>query len=77
MTLAFFSRVLVHKNAHISSSIIGWDSRVGAWTRVDACYVGEDVALKDEIYTHCVTVLPHKGVKVDTVGTPGNQKIVI
>jgi mannose-1-phosphate guanylyltransferase len=45
----------------IKDSIIGWHSSVGRWARLDATTVlGEDVHVKDEIFTNGATVLPHK-----------------
>jgi mannose-1-phosphate guanylyltransferase len=47
--------------AWVKDSIIGWHSSVGRWTRIDATTVlGEDVHVKDEIFTNGATVLPHK-----------------
>jgi mannose-1-phosphate guanylyltransferase len=49
--------------AWVNDSIIGWHSSVGRWTRIDATTVlGEDVHIKDEVFTNGATVLPHKSV---------------
>ncbi|KAJ3301665.1 Mannose-1-phosphate guanylyltransferase 1 [Kappamyces sp. JEL0829] len=47
--------------AWVKDSIIGWYSSVGKWARIDATTVlGEDVHVKDEVFTNGATVLPHK-----------------
>jgi mannose-1-phosphate guanylyltransferase len=52
--------------AWVNESIIGWHSSVGRWTRIDATTVlGEDVHVKDEIFTNGATVLPHKVRRVN------------
>jgi len=49
--------------AWVNESIIGWHSSVGRWTRLDGTTVlGEDVHVKDEVFTNGATVLPHKSV---------------
>ena len=41
----------VKDHAWIKSSIIGWNSNVGRWARVDNTTVlGDDVSIKDELY---------------------------
>merc|ERR1712065_109931 len=46
------------------SSIIGWDSTVGSWARLENITVlGEDVAIKDELYINGARILPHKTIK--------------
>jgi len=55
----------VKDHAWIKSSIIGWNSSVGRWARVDNTTVlGDDVSIKDEIYTNGASVLPHKTISV-------------
>lgn len=50
--------------AWVNSTIVGWQSTVGRWTRVEANTVlGMDVQLSDEIVVNGAMVLPHKGVK--------------
>lgn len=45
----------------VKDSIVGWHSSVGRWARLDGTTVlGEDVHVKDEIFTNGATVLPHK-----------------
>lgn len=48
----------------IDKSIIGWDSKVGSWCRLEnQCVLGEDVTVKTELYLNGATVLPHKEIK--------------
>jgi mannose-1-phosphate guanylyltransferase len=52
--------------SRVKDSIIGWHSSVGRWSRLDnTTILGEDVHIKDEVYTNGATVLPHKSVKAD------------
>lgn len=58
--------VSVHAALHhqIDKSIIGWDSKVGSWCRLEnQCVLGEDVGVKNELYLNGATVLPHKEIK--------------
>ncbi|KAI8927163.1 nucleotide-diphospho-sugar transferase [Entophlyctis helioformis] len=56
----------IKDNAWVKNSIVGWYSTVGRWARLDGVTVlGEDVHIKDEIYTNGATVLPHKSVGTD------------
>ncbi|GAA5924960.1 hypothetical protein JCM10213_000488 [Rhodosporidiobolus nylandii] len=55
------SRVKDH--AFVQSSIIGWSSTVGKWSRLDNITVlGDDVNIKDELFVNGASVLPHKSV---------------
>jgi len=61
---AIFSGCKVGDGAFISNSIIGWDSRIGNWSRLeDNCVLGEDVSVPDEIFLKGTRVCPHKTVK--------------
>ena len=54
---------VVKSNAWVSSTIIGWNCVVGRWTRLEGVTVlGEDVQIKDEVYTNGAKVLPHKEI---------------
>ncbi|KAK1320421.1 Mannose-1-phosphate guanylyltransferase 1 [Acorus calamus] len=54
----------IKRHACISSSIIGWHSTVGKWTRVENMTIlGEDVHVGDEVYSNGGVVLPHKSIK--------------
>lgn len=54
----------VKKHSCIASSIIGWHSTVGQWARIENMTIlGEDVHIRDEIYSNGGVVLPHKEIK--------------
>ncbi|RID61455.1 hypothetical protein BRARA_E00601 [Brassica rapa] len=54
----------IKKHACVSSSIIGWHSTVGQWARIENMTIlGEDVHVRDEIYSNGGVVLPHKEIK--------------
>ncbi|BEI84312.1 hypothetical protein CcaverHIS002_0409160 [Cutaneotrichosporon cavernicola] len=57
------SNAEVRDHAWIASSIIGWNSTVGRWCRVENITVlGDDVSIKDELYVNGASVLPHKSI---------------
>jgi hypothetical protein len=54
---------MVKGHAWVDKTIVGWRSTVGAWSRLENVTVlGEDVAIKDELYMNGVKVLPHKTI---------------
>lgn len=56
------SRVKDH--AWVKSSIIGWNSSVGKWARLENVTVlGDDVTIGDEVYVNGGSILPHKSIK--------------
>jgi mannose-1-phosphate guanylyltransferase len=56
------SRVKDH--AWVKSSIVGWNSTVGKWARLENITVlGDDVTIGDEVYVNGGSVLPHKSIK--------------
>lgn len=56
--------VRIKKHACVCSSIIGWHSTVGKWARVENMTIlGEDVHVRDEVYSNGGVVLPHKEIK--------------
>ncbi|KAG9189003.1 mannose-1-phosphate guanylyltransferase [Alternaria panax] len=62
------SRVKDH--AWVKSSIVGWNSTVGKWARLENVTVlGDDVTIGDEVYVNGGSVLPHKSIK-QNVDTP-------
>jgi len=64
------SNVKVKEHAWIKSSIVGWNSTVGRWARLENITVlGDDVTVGDEIYVNGGSVLPHKSIK-QNVDTP-------
>jgi len=62
-----FKGTKVGSYAYINSSIVGWQSNIGDWARVDECVFGDDVEVGKETSLKGVTVCPHKGVKEDTI----------
>jgi mannose-1-phosphate guanylyltransferase len=65
------SRVKDH--AWIKSTIVGWNSTVGKWARLENVTVlGDDVSIGDEVYVNGGSVLPHKSIKqnVDSMLSP-------
>ncbi|KAL6765796.1 GDP-D-mannose pyrophosphorylase [Haematococcus lacustris] len=62
--------VSIKDHSKVERSIIGWEGRIGAWTRMENCCVlGEDVEVKDELYLNGAVILPHKEIK-ESVPTP-------
>jgi len=62
------SRVKDH--AWVKSTIVGWNSTVGKWARLENVTVlGDDVSIGDEVYVNGGSVLPHKSIK-QNVDTP-------
>ncbi|KAI4749029.1 mannose-1-phosphate guanyltransferase [Aureobasidium sp. EXF-12298] len=60
----------VKEHAWIKSTIVGWNSVVGRWARLEnICVLGDDVTVGDEIYVNGGSVLPHKTIKAN-VDTP-------
>jgi mannose-1-phosphate guanylyltransferase len=54
---------VVRSNAWISQSIIGWQSSVGRWVRMENVSVlGQDVHIGDELYVNGGRILPHKAI---------------
>jgi mannose-1-phosphate guanylyltransferase len=50
--------------AQINEAIIGWNNKVGRWTKLDnGTYTGEDVVFTDELFINGAIVLPHKSIK--------------
>jgi len=56
----------VKSYAWIHSSIIGWGSTVGKWSRLDGVTVlGDDVQIGDELYVNGGSILPHKSISTN------------
>lgn len=54
----------VKDHAWVKSTIVGWNSTVGRWARLENVTVlGDDVTIGDEIYVNGGSVLPHKSIK--------------
>jgi len=53
----------IKPHAYVKNSIVGWNSKVGKWARIENVSVlGDDVEVKDEIYVNGGRVLPHKTI---------------
>ncbi|CCE61905.1 hypothetical protein TPHA_0B02325 [Tetrapisispora phaffii CBS 4417] len=56
----------VKEHSLVKSTIIGWNSTVGRWCRLEGVTVlGDDVEVKDEIYINGGKVLPHKSISTN------------
>ncbi|KAL9559300.1 mannose-1-phosphate guanyltransferase [Mucor bainieri] len=52
--------------AWVQSSIVGWHSSIGRWSRLEGCSVlGDDVTISDEIYVNGGSILPHKTISAN------------
>lgn len=61
---------VIKSHAWLNSCIIGWNSTVGQWVRMENVSVlGEDVIVKDELYINGGRILPHKSIG-DSVPDP-------
>ena len=59
----------VKDHAWVKSTIVGWNSTVGRWARLENVTVlGDDVTIGDEIYVNGGSVLPHKSIKQNVDG---------
>jgi len=53
----------IQAHSCIHKSIIGWQSTVGRWVKMEnVCVIGKDVQIADELYLNAASVLPHKTV---------------
>jgi len=67
---SIFDGVRIQKNSWIDNSIIGWDSTVGRWVRMEGVSVlGRDVQIGDELYINGAMILDHKGIS-ETIPEP-------
>ncbi|KAI5798897.1 nucleotide-diphospho-sugar transferase [Geopyxis carbonaria] len=56
----------IRDHAWIKSTIVGWNSTVGRWARLENVSVlGDDVTVADEVYVNGGCVLPHKTIKAN------------
>ncbi|KAI9682693.1 MAG: mannose-1-phosphate guanyltransferase [Trizodia sp. TS-e1964] len=56
----------VKDHAWVKSSIVGWNSSIGKWARLENVSVlGDDVTIADEIYVNGGSILPHKSIKAN------------
>ncbi|CEM07905.1 unnamed protein product [Vitrella brassicaformis CCMP3155] len=69
---ALMEGVTVRSYSWIDSSILGWESTVGKWVRIEGLtVVGQDVQINKECYINGAFILPHKGINnsIHTSGT--------
>ncbi|SGY33227.1 BQ5605_C002g01468 [Microbotryum silenes-dioicae] len=58
----------IKDHAWIQSSIVGWNSTIGRWARLENTTVlGDDVQVGEEVYINGASVLPHKSIKANIV----------
>lgn len=63
------ARSKVKDHAWVKSTIVGWNSSVGKWARLENVSVlGDDVTIGDEIYVNGGSILPHKSIKANVDG---------
>lgn len=56
----------IKDHALVKSTIVGWNSTVGKWARLEGVTVlGDDVEVKDEVYVNGGKVLPHKSISAN------------
>ncbi|KAA6411040.1 MAG: mannose-1-phosphate guanyltransferase [Lasallia pustulata] len=54
----------IKDHAWVKSTIVGWNSTIGRWARLENVSVlGDDVTIGDEIYVNGGSILPHKSIK--------------
>ena len=54
---------IVKKHSYVDMSIIGWESTIGPWSRIqNRSVLGKDVTIGPEVFLNGVTVLPNKGI---------------
>lgn len=59
----------VKDHAWVKSTIVGWNSSIGRWARLENVSVlGDDVTIGDEIYVNGGSILPHKTIKQNVDG---------
>jgi mannose-1-phosphate guanylyltransferase len=60
----------VKDHAWVKSTIVGWNSTVGRWSRLENVTVlGDDVNIGDEVYVNGGSILPHKSIKANIDST--------
>lgn len=65
-----FESAKILSHAWVDSSIVGWESVIGRWSRVEGVSVlGRDVQISDELYVNGALILDHKAIK-ETIPNP-------
>ncbi|EZG65034.1 mannose-1-phosphate guanyltransferase beta [Gregarina niphandrodes] len=68
---ALMADVTIESHTKIDQSIIGWNSRVGSWVRIDGLTVlGQNVKISKEVHINGAFVLPHKVINT-SITEPG------
>ena len=63
------ARSKVKDHAWVKSTIVGWNSSIGKWARLENVSVlGDDVTIGDEVYVNGGSILPHKSIKQNVDG---------
>ena len=63
MRCTLLEQTKVGRGSYVVDSILGWESSVGEWCRVEGVTVlGKDVHLKDYLHLNGVKVCPHKSL---------------
>ncbi|PFH33200.1 GDP-D-mannose pyrophosphorylase [Besnoitia besnoiti] len=69
---ALMEGVRVGDYTWVESAIVGWQSRIGKWCRIEGLtVVGEDVSIRSECFINGAFVLPHKGI-TQSIREPGS-----
>ena len=64
MNCTIMAGTTVGRHSFVRKSIIGWQSHIGEWCRIDDMTVtGEDVTVNDEVFVVGTRVLEHKTIK--------------
>eukprot|EP00922_Rhytidocystis_sp_ex-Travisia-forbesii_P056830 GHVS01084064.1.p1 GENE.GHVS01084064.1~~GHVS01084064.1.p1 ORF type:complete len:376 (-),score=41.21 GHVS01084064.1:549-1676(-) len=69
---SLMSGVVLRDYCWLSETIVGWQSTIGKWVRIEGLtVVGEDVQIHNECYVNSALILPHKGISqsIHTGGT--------
>eukprot|EP00922_Rhytidocystis_sp_ex-Travisia-forbesii_P056831 GHVS01084065.1.p1 GENE.GHVS01084065.1~~GHVS01084065.1.p1 ORF type:complete len:371 (-),score=63.69 GHVS01084065.1:467-1579(-) len=69
---SLMSGVVLRDYCWLSETIVGWQSTVGKWVRIEGLtVVGEDVQIHNDCYINAAFILPHKGISqsIHTAGT--------
>ena len=67
----------VKDHAWVKSTIVGWNSTIGKWARLENVSVlGDDVTIGDEIYVNGGSILPHKSIKANVDGKFSNTPLI-
>lgn len=68
---AIMESVRIQAHSFISGSILGWESRIGKWVRVEGLtVVGQDVSIASECFINQALILPHKAISA-SISDPG------